>query len=585
MKEAFTLASVKAWLSSPTAFGWPLALLAFSWPILTGFGTSYPDSYLLPISVHLYDLIGALFTSSGVLLVQSYLTQRKISSLNPAVTVLLWLVISSLATAAQILISKTFGEVSTEFLLGSPIAALVTFGQLVFFTLVLSTWRELRDASLSLAKARKLLNFMQTNLTKELQKQKDKLLESVMATLVPQLEGILGGVKNSADRKTLSLQLRDSIDQVVRPLSHQIADLSLTDTHSEPAGLTSLRREISRVPIRDRFKEKIQISSAFNLLLFTAASLVFVLPGFAVLFGFTSGLLPALISLAIVIGVNVISKLFFTRVKLAAFWFVPISVAVGSASAWVFTWMNTISGQVADADFVNFNALNVSIIQIFSTLVAVQQEISWHHLEAAKIENQNLEAYVSRLRQEVWLSRQRLAKAVHGKTQSKLQAAALRLQISKFDSTTIEEIAQSVSTSLTELKDFSKSSFSLNESLEELRLLWKGVCEISLDVAPRLLDRIEASASTAGCLDELIREGVTNAIKHAAADEVDIRIFQNGENQLQVEIRNSLAIGANHLPKLSPGYGSHIFDEVSLEWSLVDDGSDAILKATLALLP
>ena len=584
MSAGFSFRSLKIWLSSAESFSVPLAFLAFVWPILTGFGTSYPEGYFLPISIHLYDVIGALFTSSGLLLVRYCLKLRKVSLLKPAVTVLLWLAISILASTAQILISQTFGEVSSKFIVGAPIAVMVYFGQLLFFTLVLSSWRALRDASLSLAKARKLLNFMQTNLTKELQNQKNKLLDSVMATLEPQIEGFLRHVNNSPDRQALSLQLRDSIDQVVRPLSHQIADLSLTDTHSEPAGLASLSREISRVPIRDRFNEEIQISSVFNVLLFTAASLVFVLPGFAVLFGFTSGLLPAVISLATVIGVNIISRLVFAKTQLAAFWFLPISVAAGSMSALIFTWVNSISGQVADADFVAFNALNVFLIHIFSAFVAIQQAISWRHLEVAKTENQKLESYVSRLRQEVWLSRQRLAKAVHGKTQAKLQAAALRLQISQFDSTTIEEIADSVSGSLAELKDFSTSSFSLTESLRELSLLWKGVCEISLDVKPRLLDRIEASASTAGCLDELIREAVNNAVKHAGADEVDIRIFENGENQLQVEIRNSLAIGQNGLPKLSPGYGSRIYDEVCLEWSLSDDGSDAILNATLPLL-
>lgn len=585
MKEAFTLASVKAWLSSPTAFGWPLALLAFVWPIITGFGASYPEGDYLPISVHLFDLIGATVTAVGLLLVRLALKKLKVTKIKPISTLGVWVLIASTAAAAQILISLSIGAVSDSFVFGAPIIAATTFGQLIFFTLVIASSIDLVNAATELAKARKSLNFLRTNLTSELTKQQELLRQNVTQILEPQIQNLLGHIKSTASQNELASRLRASIDHVVRPLSHSIADSGAVVPATIADELSAIRREITRVPLRERYSQKVSIQSTFNVVLFATSSAVFVLLGIAAIFGFVGGFIPAFIGLAAVICLMLLIRKLVGDSTLAAWWFLPITLLSGAAAGFIFVWFNSVTGQVADVDFISFSGLNVALLQVISAYISVQQEIRWRHLEVTANENETLQTYVTSLRQEVWLSRQRLAKAVHGKTQSKLQAAVLKLQISELDAAGIQEISKSVANALDDLIESSDSRISLRESLAELQSVWQGVCEITIDVPQELMNRIDRDDSATGCLDELIREAVSNAVKHSKADEVDVRINQQPTGSLEVEIRNSLTLGLSHLPAATLGYGSRIYKEVTNSWSLTDDGQDVILRATLPLLP
>lgn len=585
MKEAFTLASVRAWLSSPHSFGWPLALLAFVWPIITGFGASYPASEYLPISVHLFDLIGASVTAGGLVVVMLVLKHKTITKVQPAFTVVVWVLLAAGAAATQILISLSVGAVSHSFIVGAPILAATTFGQLMFFTLVIGSSRDLANAATELAKTRKSLNFMRANLTSELAKQQELLRQNVNQILEPLIHNLLGQISSTANQIDLASALRESIDQVVRPLSHSIADSGAGIPKVIADELSAIRREITRVPLHESYSQKVFIQSAFNVVLFSTASAVFVLLGITAIFGFVGGFIPAFISLASVICLISLIRKLVGASTLAAWWFLPISLLSGASAGLIFVWINAVTGQVADEEFISFSGLNVALLLIISAYVSVQQEIRWRHLELEANENETLQTFVTSLRQELWLSRQRLAKAVHGKTQSKLQAAVLRLQISELDASGIHEITRTVADALDDLIESSNPRISLRKSLAELQSVWQGVCEITVDVSQELMDRIERDESAVGCLDEFIREAVSNAVKHSKADEVDVRISQRTVGSLDVEIRNSLATGQTLLPATPSGYGSRIYKEVTSAWSLTDDGQDVILRATLPLRP
>ena len=585
MKQAFTLASVKAWLSSPKIFGWPLLLMAFAWPILTGFGSSYPAGDYLPISVHLFDLIGATFTAVGLLLVRLLLDRKHVTKVQPVFTVVVWILIAAGAAATQILISLSVGAVSNSFIVGAPILAATTFGQLMFFTLVIGSSRDLANAATELAKTRKSLNFMTANLASELARQQELLRQNVNQILEPLIHNLLGQIKKTANQNELASRLRESIDQVVRPLSHSIADAGAGVPVTIADELSAIRREITRVPLRERYSQQVTIRTAFNVVLFSTASAVFVLLGIAALFGFNGGFVPAFLGLASVICGMLILRKLVAETSIPAGWFLPISLFSGAAAGLIFVWVNSATGQVADEEFISFSGLNVAMLQIISAYITVQQEIRWRHLELAANQNYTLQTYVTSLRQELWLSRQRLAKAVHGKTQSKLQAAVLRLQISELDAAGIQEISAAVSQALDDLLESSDSQVSLRESLEELQSVWRGVCEITIDAPQELFERIELDQAVVGCLDELIREAVSNAVKHSNSDEVDVRISQRTVGALDVEIRNSLAAGQTLLPATPLGYGSRIYKEATSSWSLTDDGQDVILSARLPLRP
>jgi signal transduction histidine kinase len=313
--------------------------------------------------------------------------------------------------------------------------------------------------------------------------------------------------------------------------------------------------------------------------------MIFILPGFWAIYGSSQGLLPALGALA--------SALIFwaSLVKIASKrrasfgWLIAIGFLVSVATAGLFFEVNVLLGQSADFEFTAYQGLNLAVVSIGNVLFSAFQSLRWIQLGLVADDNTSAELLVARLRQDLWLTRQRLAKLIHGVAQSRLQAATLLLR--KQDTTQADRnaAATSLQVLVDELFEPGDQNVQFKQNLKNLQALWAGVCEVHVELNSSMLAQLESDSSAAGCLDEFLREAVTNAVKHSGADEVEILVENVPGPALSVRIRHALPEGLTELPKTQTGFGSKLYEAVTASWSLKDDGTDVILDGIIPWTP
>ena len=92
------------------------------------------------------------------------------------------------------------------------------------------------------------------------------------------------------------------------------------------------------------------------------------------------------------------------------------------------------------------------------------------------------------------------------------------------------------------------------------------------------MDLLLQDSYATGIAIELVREGITNAVKHAKSKNIvvslraDFGFDQIGE--LEVEVRND----GSSLKEGPVGMGTAIFSELAPDFSLTSDGSETVLR-------
>ncbi|MDA2976549.1 MAG: hypothetical protein O2863_02725 [Actinomycetota bacterium] len=183
---------------------------------------------------------------------------------------------------------------------------------------------------------------------------------------------------------------------------------------------------------------------------------------------------------------------------------------------------------------------------------------------------------LSKFRQDLWAESKTLARIVHGDVQARLRAASL----------SVKELAES---ELMALRDACMDAISsdptsrtMEEFLEELRSLWDGAIQINVSgwdekVTSWVTDRTSTEAAI-----EVIREGVTNAARHAQADQIDISF------SAPLQAKPYLVIRVANRGKLSdakPGVGSTILSDLATSWSRSQVGNQVVLEAAVPFEP
>lgn len=579
-----SLTSIRAWFTSSLAFGYPIALFALVWPVLTGLGGELPPGVSLPYSVHLHDLIGSATTALALVCVFLVLKRKGQVELPIARILTIWLMIAALATGVQIFGLVLMGNLPAVYVIGAPVNQFTIFGQLLVFVFLSGSNRELRKEAQLLVGVRKKLVFLRGNLDHEIESNQRKLLESALEVLQPAIDALEVPSRNQRSAAEFAGQLRAAIDHVVRPLSHDLAAEDSDAVIVSNLSKIAANADVTKIPFSERYLQRVKASSAFNLKFFVLGVLVFVLPGYWVLYSPTAFLIAAISALA-AIGIWILFHTLADRFHLRAVWLLPVALAASPLAALTFLVTNNFFSQSTDAGFSIAQSINVLLLALGSALLSTQQEIRWQKLRQVAQENDSLSTFISILRKDLWVSRQRLARVLHGTTQSVLQSAVIRLQREGNSAEEIQLAIDSIRNSLNDLKNYRNPMVDLQQSITELKDLWQGVCEVTVTVEPALLNKLVSDSTASGCLDALLREAVSNAVKHAAADEVDIQIQSSKPTEIEIEVRNSLPEGNKFVAGAPSGLGSTIYSEITDNWTLTSDKNDVILKATLAIKP
>jgi signal transduction histidine kinase len=195
--------------------------------------------------------------------------------------------------------------------------------------------------------------------------------------------------------------------------------------------------------------------------------------------------------------------------------------------------------------------------------------------------NQELNLELNRTSQLIWHVRQRAAQTLHGSVQASLTAANMRiLGAQVVDEELLEKVRQDLVRATESLTDLDGPTIDLKTSVSDLIQLWQGFCEVRVSIDEQLLASISANQVTSHCVNEILKEGVSNAIRHGHAKNVEISILEDTADSIRIEVLND---GVSNFSERQ-GVGSQMLDEITMNWSrdAVDGQVRVVAQVALA---
>jgi glucose-6-phosphate-specific signal transduction histidine kinase len=206
---------------------------------------------------------------------------------------------------------------------------------------------------------------------------------------------------------------------------------------------------------------------------------------------------------------------------------IPGGALIG-LTAWPFTFWDTLSLPVA---FLVQSSVFFSIAYPSIYLMAVAQNQS--EISQAQLRNivEELRLLNSQLRQQVWLDQKMLATELHGSVQATLHATAL--QLSKIDQPSIsdlEKVRDAVDKAISRLGQTAYlEGEKFSQVIQDIADVWEGTCKIEYLIQPVAQSALDQQQSLARSTIEVLREAITNAIKHGKAKYIKVSITKNGQ--------------------------------------------------------
>ncbi|MEY4327946.1 MAG: hypothetical protein RIR71_616 [Actinomycetota bacterium] len=383
----------------------------------------------------------------------------------------------------------------------------------------------------------------------------------------------LNDAKLSKDASAIVRALRGLNEDVVRPLSHELAKRFDPPTLTAAAPfLTKLGR--LTLPKRSTLGQALPVG-------WTALT-AFVL-GFSLLSASSNplqGLVTALVLTSwfglVTYGVKALTANLEHPTWLGFLLSIPAGAVIG-LTAWPFTFWETLT---LPATFLVQAILFFSIAYPSIYLMAIAQnqaDISQAQLRSIVEE---LRLLNSQLRQQVWLDQKMLATELHGSVQATLHATAL--QLSKIDKPTIsdlEKVRDSVDKALARLGQTAYlEGESFGQVLTDIAEVWAGTCEIEYHIQPQAQEALEAQQSLARSTLEVLREATTNAIKHGKAKHIKVNITLSGQ-LLDLVVDNDGA----EVVSGSQGLGTSVISELTHSHKLYKTRDGVRFTAAIAL--
>jgi signal transduction histidine kinase len=379
-------------------------------------------------------------------------------------------------------------------------------------------------------------------------------------------------------------RLRGEVNEVIRPLSHRLA--GSVPTWAPPVDVAA----IGDVAWRDLWRD-VTRGRPFQPWAMAVIGAVMSLVGAVSRFGLLGGLLFAA-SLGVSIGVLFamarrvvaprLERLDHAGSRAALF---LATVVVASVIAAVF--VTVIVGPVRAVPA----SLRISIVVIgplIAVLVATAQAVGWTLREAdAELAAATISAdrAVARVHEVAWQQRRVLALAVHGPLQARVSAAAIRLeqavQAGSVSEADVAEARRSVLDALDQLDLVADDAGDVRADLADVAEAWEGVCAVVTELAAELAERIDRDPASARVVVDVFTEACSNAVRHARARDVALRIDEDGEGLLRVVICDD----GQASEARADGLGNRLLDEIAVRWQRRRVGDTTELEVLLPALP
>ena len=179
-----------------------------------------------------------------------------------------------------------------------------------------------------------------------------------------------------------------------------------------------------------------------------------------------------------------------------------------------------------------------------------------------------------------WHQQLYFARRVHGALQSEVSAVAIRIEqdlaAGKGDGASVDEIRANLQERIENVFSTQAAVANPMEVLGEIAETWDGICRVSISLGHDDSIRIMEDPIAVDTALEIVREGISNAIRHGNAEDVWVTLKLASEDLVRVEVIN------NGLPLEGSdreGMGTKYLQECSVSYSIREDRQGTHLVA------
>lgn len=437
------------------------------------------------------------------------------------------------------------------------VAPIFTIVLLSTFAILVGTFRGYQASISELTKERARLRLASINLKSEIDKTHSALQSRIFGILGPALEELDNRLEAIKDRDSLTSAvnaLKNTVDEVVRPLSHTVAQ-----TNFEQLVLET-NQSIKQDSRQQRYKLKVTLRPLWSALI-------------AVMIGFGPSLVTnstawggfVTIILGIIVFVVLAAINRITANRNFEIWqagLITISAYTVSMLLFIMT-----SGLFATNPTITEQTQMVTLMTLLGVLMFAYELSSSYrerNLDSARKVNERFELLNSRLRRQVWLDHRRMAGILHGKVQGTLYAAAIRLnQTGEPNPFLIENVKSEIQQALGELSLENRQQHKFDAVLAEMFEMWEDLVHFDTQFEAAAIEALNASNEANECAIEVIREGINNAVRHGQAKKILIRIRLTSNHLVELLIINEGQL----LPEQeAAGFGTSLISEYTHKW-------------------
>ena len=377
-------------------------------------------------------------------------------------------------------------------------------------------------------------------------------------SLAPQLENLKSLVKESKELVYYTDRVSNYIKEEIRPFGKILSFDAQQLAQVKDSGSPTKHEE----EIRIKPASIIRIWSAFLPIPFS----IYLLSTFALP---TLTPVDALLASLVFIATLIICKLALTRVR-------ELSISEAFAAVTAVAYVASIPSYLLLCEVPNIGGVpelmpTFLIIPAWSVLATslanildlwqatTERQLALSIKELAR-ENKLYE-------QKAWLARHGWYLVLHGVVQPALTSASIRAATS--DQLTPEiskQIESDLQRAMDALADNRPARVELSQGIANIQELWQGICRVELDVADSVFTVTNTQDTAAQVLNEVLKEVVSNAVRHGNASKALIRINLDSYGDISIVAAND---GKKPLGNIVESLGSRMLDAVCVQRSLL----------------
>lgn len=554
------------WIASPISRSYSLIVFVVIYPVAIGSLQEPPVGSELPLPIWIWDsLLG--FGIAATLCISRILIKRN----NLKTSLITWLTAALVGAFAPLVVAAAVTQVPNYIWPGVPASIVSNLGLLFIYTIFFSAATEFRRSNKIASDFNWRLQNREAWLGEELRERQLELVRKVFFEIQPGLAEITELLRKSKSSQA-STALAELIDQTVRPLSVEIrlrADDGPSRVTRRPAiswstFITSMKR---KVPFAALFSPWLPL--LFCLLFFTHISFL------------ANGALGILYLIAFLV-LSLVGADFANRwaaqKQVPYLSLLALNPVVSVLVSLVFFEGGLLLGLQDSEGLFWFTSIGVFLVYLTSGYIGLyvsgQAVVNKEVGEA----NELLSTAVAELQLRITSLRRKIAQSVHGDIQASLQATLIRLTSKDLGP---EQLISQL------LADFEQSKVLLErpeilktspDALAQLVQQWSEICEVTLSTSREADALVAEREGLRAVVFEIVRERILNAVKHSAAEEIDISIGLN-DGLLKIQTRNQDFSSKRAV--ISRGEGTKFLDETCENWSINFVGSDAVFKAEI----